>query len=574
MPSAAGVVQAATAPPVDQTRRRHEPGGAEPVVVAERRHIGPAARTASSSVAAPARDDLAPSTLIGAGPRRHRQSSSSATRSGCAAQGTPRPKAHRLAALHHPSSVSSRAVSAGSRPASSRPRACRPGRERRLRSSRRRRTATCAAELAPGRRASSTATSCRGRDRRPLAPAPRSQRHVERRRAEEAAERAADLLERSGRPSRSPPPSSSTSRAQRRAELDLVRAGPGEALAERDELRPGSAGVPAARRPRHRRPTIHGTAASVSTLLTAVGRPSSPCSVGYGGRARRATAQPSSEWISEVSSPATYEPAPSRRPRRRSRRRAEEVAAEVARRARLGDRARSAPRPAGTPSARTRSRAWHRRRGRRAPALQHPVGVALHQQPVGERPRVALVPVGDDVARSITVGAAATAPHLRAAGKPAPPRPRRPEAATSRRTRSASAAQHRRPPDAQAPGRSTPASTIGSGTRRDRRRRIAGLGLAGELVGQVGTRAGLLAVQGRRAAVAVAEAVHRLQRHRAVLRARPRRNPQRRLHLGQMSAAAAGHEASRSGAHPHVPIPAGGVQIGEVGLPAVRGRLR
>ena len=53
-----------------------------------------------------------------------------------------------------------------------------------------------------------------------------------------------------------------------------------------------------------------GTAASVSTLLIVVGWPNSPATAGKGGLMRGLPRRPSSEFISAVSSPQMYAPAP------------------------------------------------------------------------------------------------------------------------------------------------------------------------------------------------------------------------------------------------------------------------
>ena len=53
-----------------------------------------------------------------------------------------------------------------------------------------------------------------------------------------------------------------------------------------------------------------GTAASVSTLLIVVGWPNSPATAGNGGLMRGLPRRPSSEFISAVSSPQMYAPAP------------------------------------------------------------------------------------------------------------------------------------------------------------------------------------------------------------------------------------------------------------------------
>ena len=53
-----------------------------------------------------------------------------------------------------------------------------------------------------------------------------------------------------------------------------------------------------------------GTAASVSTLLIVVGMPNTPATAGNGGLMRGLPRLPSSEFISAVSSPQMYAPAP------------------------------------------------------------------------------------------------------------------------------------------------------------------------------------------------------------------------------------------------------------------------
>src|SRR5918999_5977979 len=55
---------------------------------------------------------------------------------------------------------------------------------------------------------------------------------------------------------------------------------------------------------------IGGTAAKVSTLLIVVGWPNSPATAGYGGLIRGLPRRPSIEFISAVSSPQMYAPAP------------------------------------------------------------------------------------------------------------------------------------------------------------------------------------------------------------------------------------------------------------------------
>ena len=61
-------------------------------------------------------------------------------------------------------------------------------------------------------------------------------------------------------------------------------------------------------------------------------------------------------------------------------------------------------------------------------AVPSPVRVAIHELPVVARPRLGLVEVHDDVGR-LARGRRDERP-LHTCGKPAPPRPRRPEALT------------------------------------------------------------------------------------------------------------------------------------------------
>ena len=95
-----------------------------------------------------------------------------------------------------------------------------------------------------------------------------------------------------------------------RSELDLDDARPNDGRAERDELGAGARPRAATGEGRSPRTTIQGTAHRVSTLLTAVGRRPRPSCAGYGGRTWAPPRAPSSDAISAVSSPATYDPAP------------------------------------------------------------------------------------------------------------------------------------------------------------------------------------------------------------------------------------------------------------------------
>jgi hypothetical protein len=66
-------------------------------------------------------------------------------------------------------------------------------------------------------------------------------------------------------------------------------------------------------------------------------------------------------------------------------------------------------------------------------ALDQAERVALHQHPVGERAGIALIGVAHDIF-AVCPCAPATVFHLMPVGKPAPPRPRRPEARTASTT--------------------------------------------------------------------------------------------------------------------------------------------
>ena len=93
--------------------------------------------------------------------------------------------------------------------------------------------------------------------------------------------------------------------AQRRPELDLVRARARDVAGQAEELRPGR--EPPAPIAAYASPpsssTMSGTLASVSTLLTTVGLPNSPTSTGNGGLLRGSPRLPSIDSKSAVSSP-------------------------------------------------------------------------------------------------------------------------------------------------------------------------------------------------------------------------------------------------------------------------------
>ena len=92
--------------------------------------------------------------------------------------------------------------------------------------------------------------------------------------------------------------------AQRRPELDLVDARPGDVARQAEELRAGRAlGADPGERRRRRRSRCARTFASVSTLLTTVGLPNRPTSTGNGGLLRGSPRLPSIDSKSAVSSP-------------------------------------------------------------------------------------------------------------------------------------------------------------------------------------------------------------------------------------------------------------------------------
>ena len=113
---------------------------------------------------------------------------------------------------------------------------------------------------------------------------------------------------------------------------------------------------------------------------------------------------------------------------------------------------------------------------------------------------------------------------MRAAGKPAPPRPRRPDDEHLAHDALAVAGRQDLTPDA--PRRRTGARDAGEHHRLvhgrlDRDLGIAGRGGARELLDEIRSGAWRLAVERRRARVAVAEAVDRLERHGPVGRGFP-----------------------------------------------------
>ena len=261
LPSAAGVVQAGTGP---RARRcatmqvRQEPYGAQAVVAstasAPRRR--PRAAASSTRRARGAARPACPSTVD---PHRSRPCAGQivavdgcgrpAGRRGRRRTGCPAPSSASSASSRRAPGVAARAV--GELEAAA---GADAGRARRRRSSRSpANRQTWLEQLAPDRRASSTATRL---------PCPRSAPDLAQRLEARAARRAASgprkppsgpptWTARSAAPSRSPPPSSSKIRAQRSAQLDLVGARVAEALVQADDL--GPAAVPGSRAGRRRR---------------------------------------------------------------------------------------------------------------------------------------------------------------------------------------------------------------------------------------------------------------------------------------------------------------------------------
>jgi hypothetical protein len=150
-----------------------------------------------------------------------------------------------------------------------------------------------------------------------------------------------------------------------------------------------------------------------------------------------------------------------------------------------------------------------RRERRERHAREHPIGVSLHQQAIYERARISLVAVADQVPGAVggCFGGRAPLDRGRKTRSAAAPQPRLLDLA-------ADALAVARPghllPDA--PGIRSGSGDAGEhdrfvdlGARRDLG--IARFGPARELLDEVRPRAGVLAVERRRAAVAVAEAV-------------------------------------------------------------------
>ena len=166
------------------------------------------------------------------------------------------------------------------------------------------------------------------------------------------------------------------------------------------------------------RPTMSGTAKSVSTLLITVGRPQSPASTGNGGLARGMARRPSSDSISAVSSPRTKPPAP-----RRTSTSTEKSLPSTCRLTRPQRRASStarveAPRGESWPRRGRRGRPWlaARRVGGEERAFEQPMRIALDQVAVLEDAGLALLAVDHEVLGLSPLARRAPS-HLTAAGK-------------------------------------------------------------------------------------------------------------------------------------------------------------
>ena len=130
-------------------------------------------------------------------------------------------------------------------------------------------------------------------------------RHIQILGGEKAPSGPPTCTERRRRPSRSPPPNSSTILRIGMPSSTSYTPGAANASLRHTSFVPVSGALPRRAKAAPPRATIHGTAARVSTLLTAVGAPNNPDEVGYGGRGRTAPRRPSSACSRAVSSPAT-----------------------------------------------------------------------------------------------------------------------------------------------------------------------------------------------------------------------------------------------------------------------------
>ena len=217
--------------------------------------------------------------------------------------------------------------------------------------------------------------------------------------------------------------------AQRGLDDGAVRGAAGE----REKRGPGGVGGTHGAERGRAAARIHAACASVSTLLTSVGRPSTPLSKTRGGLATR-QGRPAVDGTADGALLAGHVAAPVRK---------------------TSSANPAGTRPAATTSATARSAAaalsaeetYTTARPRRPPggqqqSVEHEVRPPGQQPVVLGRGRLPLVPVGDDDLRA---GCAwATVRHLTWVGNPAPPRPRRPASAASSPSRTPSTGCRRR----------------------------------------------------------------------------------------------------------------------------------
>ena len=197
-----------------------------------------------------------------------------------------------------------------------------------------------------------------------------------------------------------------------------------------------------------------------------------------------------------------------------------------------------------------------RRQPRERRALEHAMRVALQQQPVDVGARIAFVAVDDDVARARRRRRGGRGPLVRRgeARSPAASQPRRGHLGDDRGPVARPHDVRPHPPGLLAAQHAREQhGTVDGAVGRDLG--VAALGGPRQLVDEVRADAGLLVVERRRTAVAVAEAVDGLQREAAVGQALPAAEPELALH-GRDVPAAAHREAGRARAHLHVALPA------------------
>lgn len=258
------------------------------------------------------------------------------------------------------------------------------------------------------------------------------------------------------------------------------------------------------------RDTIQETAAKVSTLLTTVGASHSPRWVGYGGRGRAHPRSPSKLAIRAVSSPATYDPAPSTT----SMSKAVPVPWTDGPKCPSAYARATASRiliSAHGYSERTSTSPWRAPHAKQARA--RPSSTRSGSSSINSRSAYEPGSPSSPLATTTVPGARPAVSHFVATMKPAPPRPRNPDAATSRWTWSGV-------PVVTACGQvchaGSPASTPGEqygvarvvGHRDPRRQRRL---TPRELTGQRRARAGGVAVERCGTCVAVPQTAHGLE---------------------------------------------------------------